>query len=359
MPKNKGIALVPILIVVALIATLTAGYFFIQNQKFQLSSGVQFATSVTSPTPAPTIKDETANWKTCTSGQYSFSIKYPPPWDTTNCLVINSEKLPDSPRTHGFPGAIIISVEPTSKPKDYIGDGFPADGYKKSEIKIDGVTALKAISLSNSNSEGSYNTFITFAREPYRYHVDIPNKDSAGNHDEVYDQILSTFKFTSRESDITRIVFGNGSGVELQLANNEGEFALKKINNDTFTLSSPPIVSYGISYYKSLPETITKNSFMDSDGNEAATGCYFDKNNTVTIHNLNFNQQICYYNPININTKSGKYDPKTSSPIATSCVYTYTNNEGYIVFKPVGPTPVGTDACDFLSKLKSLNVNSI
>ena len=80
MPKNKGIALVPILIVVALVATLSAtGFFLWQNQ--QLSSRTGQITSLPALTATPTpfvVQDEVSNWKTLVFLKYNFTMKIPP-----------------------------------------------------------------------------------------------------------------------------------------------------------------------------------------------------------------------------------------------------------------------------------------
>ena len=80
MLNQKGNILVPLLATVALISLVAAGYFFWQNQQLQNQPIVQYSNPISTPTPAPTIQSETANWKTFNNSEFNFTFKYPPSW---------------------------------------------------------------------------------------------------------------------------------------------------------------------------------------------------------------------------------------------------------------------------------------
>lgn len=49
--------------------------------KYQSNIHQEELTRIVSPTPQPVLTDETANWKTYTNTDYSFSFQYPPSWN--------------------------------------------------------------------------------------------------------------------------------------------------------------------------------------------------------------------------------------------------------------------------------------
>ncbi|MDO8515089.1 MAG: PsbP-related protein, partial [bacterium] len=68
MSSQKGNILIIIPSLIAIIALVTAGYFFFQTQQLQKPKTETF------------IKDETANWKTYKNSRFVISFDYPNTW---------------------------------------------------------------------------------------------------------------------------------------------------------------------------------------------------------------------------------------------------------------------------------------
>lgn len=83
MTARKGNIFIPLLTLVALITTLTAGFLFWQNQAIEF-----YKPQVTAPpisvTPTPTPRSETDNWNEMVFSYYDFSLKFPKNWEVSN-----------------------------------------------------------------------------------------------------------------------------------------------------------------------------------------------------------------------------------------------------------------------------------
>jgi len=171
-------------------------------------------TTTTTKTATPSAqKDETAGWKVYSDTDARFSIKYPDNWYYNDFKKYTRDNCKKEP---GIVGGIVLSS--TEKDlKCVIGVRGPtgkvlADfevqvldeewgdievltqmGGKAEMITIDGVGAAKYI--TSVGEPGCACTRIYFDKSGRGYYVEFVNKDSKGNHDSVYDNILSTFRF--------------------------------------------------------------------------------------------------------------------------------------------------------------------
>ncbi|MEK7517528.1 MAG: hypothetical protein AAB583_03180 [Patescibacteria group bacterium] len=156
-----------------------------------------------SPTPAI---DETASWKTFTNTKYQYSIKYPSDWEITSPFT---EKTPEAVRFAKLIAKegdaafdIIVEANPLKKPatKEWYLDwatkipaGIDTSKYVFETMDFHGHQAVKV-----NNAE------LLFAKDIYMFrirpNVSIydPDRGFADFAKKVFDQILSTFKFTDR-----------------------------------------------------------------------------------------------------------------------------------------------------------------
>ncbi len=145
-----------------------------------------------SPTPTVTKTvtprpDETANWKTYTNQTLGFSIKYPQDWRTAQC------------------GTNCVGLGPQSKPEDVVM-AINILQYPMPEAKVylpvlsinNGITEEKSVTIGDiqwtrvtvqQNESGT--KFYEYLKEKSGKTIDIGGDGSA-----IFNQILSTFKFT-------------------------------------------------------------------------------------------------------------------------------------------------------------------
>lgn len=155
-------------------------------------------TSTTStPSPTPTI-DPVANWKTYTSEKYNFSFKYPSSWDyqkvsskTQNTIDYLQITLAKSeyfnPIPKGNPLILISITETTDKNKLSV--------YQNTEIiktiVIGGITAEER-KHKTPTVDSKYITFFN-NNAAYEFESRVHSQDP--EHQNIFDQILSTFQF--------------------------------------------------------------------------------------------------------------------------------------------------------------------
>lgn len=155
------------------------------------------------PTPGarhePNGSVETANWKTYTSGNHRFSIKYPPTWLYREVVdpALGVDEVWFSTQALGFPpgqtGArapVVLKITTVDPSSDWSPEYF--DQYESIPYKFP--SDLTAKKVSGTNKESRTRETAVIVSIDGRYILALPNEtsDSLTN----FDQILSTFKFT-------------------------------------------------------------------------------------------------------------------------------------------------------------------
>ncbi len=200
---QKGFA--PILIIL-LIALAVGGYSIYSNYLNNQTKPTPQPTTHSTPQPSPSPADEIANWKTYTNTKYGFSLKYPPTYillDSgvgTPCIVSSQDKLNNS-----LSQGICINVSLADIYTNYeqasmlLIQNYEKDNTGKiPQHKIeepDKITIIKGpYSFPEAKLENVYErtTYWKYKGGAVTAGYHNVNKNEA----DIYDQILSTFKFT-------------------------------------------------------------------------------------------------------------------------------------------------------------------
>ena len=185
---QKGNIVIPLLATVALIAVLSAAFFFWQTQQSQTQPTVQYS-SVT-PTPVPTTQNEIANWKTYSDDYYSF--KYPPNWQAAqkcdSCVGQVDITNPTKTVTIGISpeqaiyGGITPPAETDSLTINVAGETYKVTEYENSYVDF-------TVQANGSEHHILFGTGYPAGQDNKK---SLPDYKSAKNTIIV---ILSTFKF--------------------------------------------------------------------------------------------------------------------------------------------------------------------
>jgi hypothetical protein len=204
-----------LMIVIHLIAVAVIGYFIYQNMqlKKQISQPQSTPIASVTPTALPTT-DPTANWKTYNSPENTFSFKYP---SSLQLKVFDSNSLiltvNDGPNKSYHEFRVNQYSVPNGKTLyQFIYEGGVGDNYGKSYLDGNKVSlTFKDVSQGSlykiwepsewPSGNGTLikfiqnnNLLIWFSLEPYNPGgTPIPYESE---NVAIYNQILSTFKFT-------------------------------------------------------------------------------------------------------------------------------------------------------------------
>ncbi len=229
-PKSNKKSLILVGVAVLLVAGVVGGGYFLwsrsQNQTIQ-----------SSPTPsAESTLDSTADWKTYTDDKRGFLLKYPTDFIISECkngfhLFELSSKFKSSEFCETPPiGAISLDYS-----KSQLTTGFEkSEEYKVTEtsITIDGIKAQKQVVEKLKDAPGpDYAVYVLFSNKDYFYNITLRDQYA----EDIYNQILSTFKFVDESPSTTTQV----KGASL----NEIKYTLPetwtgKISKDTLLLSA-------------------------------------------------------------------------------------------------------------------------
>jgi len=157
----------------------------------EIKKGTPSAKTATQSATPPTKKDETANWKTFTSKNFNYTIKYPANWSRT---IDSGEYKPNMPNKGTYesvglnidlnasdragPGIVIMANSAT----DWCGGPNPPY-CKSTEINLAGKNATESTYLKSKNRVIDINS------ENIVIFVYVENDE------DLVDKVLSTFKF--------------------------------------------------------------------------------------------------------------------------------------------------------------------
>lgn len=201
-------------IYVAIAAVIYGGIYFFLSQ--QANKGLNPYSSAPTKSVQPTqVQDEMANWKTYTNTNYNFSIKYPQE------SIIESNNAGEEEGTDGLQislpiskGSNTISTEKIfitfitiyrKNQQEYDSDledaiaqpGRYMTNFKiesRSKVNVEGANADRVITYSDEQGR-RVAVYLVHENKEYYFWGSLKN-DSTGSFLQMFDQILSTFKFT-------------------------------------------------------------------------------------------------------------------------------------------------------------------
>lgn len=206
--RQKGFA--PILIIFLVLIAIGGAYYFGTKRGNVFPTPTQTPTSITTSTPTqitPTVKptaDPTANWKTYANSSYSYQIKYPSDWS-----VIREDKdkpafktivqLTPNNSTNNLPSVVVV-IEQNTFDTVYNGLKEISERYKGTfkQFTVNNlITNANKAEFITGAGDSDYNIQVIFEKNKLAYNIEfLSNNPPDPNEIKLFDQILSTFKFT-------------------------------------------------------------------------------------------------------------------------------------------------------------------
>ncbi len=197
--RQKGFA--PILILIIIVLVAGGAYYFgtlkikpkpqvIPTTVPSVKPAINLETSV--PVTQTTIKpttDPTANWKTFNHSTGNYQFKYPPEWSAVIDQNATADTLfgPNASSKSGLGGIEVREIE--TDPKDF-NTLTESRIISQTKANVNGITGYKT-SYSNVLN-GTNFVFKNTDGLIYNIYINSSNVDDL----KIFDQILSTFKFT-------------------------------------------------------------------------------------------------------------------------------------------------------------------
>lgn len=225
MNKEKGQALILIVVAILVLVAIAAGvyYFGKQNSSQPRNTPIVSESQKPSTPSSTTTKDEFSDWKTYTNKKYGYSVRYPADW-----LMTEGESTAvDIPKIHSFsltktdktqnqvdlPGdfkddakyVISIRVSPNSSnytAQEYILQNVSPESqeeFKKElqDIIVGGGKGVKLLQAAAPASGLATTIYISHANKIYEFSYGaMAHQETHTKFMNIFDQILSTFKFT-------------------------------------------------------------------------------------------------------------------------------------------------------------------
>lgn len=149
----------------------------------------------------------TEDWKTYSNQELGFSIKYPGNWfvydnqiepckgNIPGYLFVNQIKITECIFADVPPADLIVYVQKIPEDPNYgpLPKSNEYDTYKSYDIA--GEKGVINIRTEKSEGPRRMETSVYVNHKEPQYRLSYPNKDYLGSHDQIYNQILSTFKF--------------------------------------------------------------------------------------------------------------------------------------------------------------------
>ena len=206
--KNKAFSSILIILIVTFVVGLLTIFYFLGNQ----NSGIEL-TNVLNPPSTPTStsdQDETADWQTYRDEEYGIEFKYPLDWsvgqspNSKESLLIAPESIIKGLNEIEWATGGSITLGMTIN-KDVERPEIKSDEYsqliKEDIIFVDNratteYTTLQTIDLPGV-LEGSVIVSVVIQSGEVFYKIDFLDNQ----YRELFNQILSTFKFIKEETD--------------------------------------------------------------------------------------------------------------------------------------------------------------
>ncbi|MFH0863506.1 MAG: PsbP-related protein [Candidatus Gottesmanbacteria bacterium] len=192
---NTEKKLINLLVLLAIIIIIGVAGYILGVKTQSTITPIPTPLVIVQPTPTP---DPTANWKTYINTEDNYSLLYPPDWtlDTTTLEII--------PPTEGLggEGRIFINVNASDGSLEQFMEATnPSTGTKNSQV----YTLVKQIQINGVNGIltkggccgfGGQHVFVQHNNKTYHLTLKGPVDNPKSDYQTVFDQILSTFKFT-------------------------------------------------------------------------------------------------------------------------------------------------------------------
>lgn len=156
----------------------------------------QFLTSIkfTPPAGGQNQTTDTSNWKTYKTSDFSF--QYPPDWELSPASNQTSVTL-FSPNNKTTEFKDNISILKRDNPKnlsieEFVSNPMPATTYHFKTITIDGLEGKQALDVPSSNGYIDY-----YSKKGSAIYEIVLHSDSYQSYQNLFNQIVSTFKFTN------------------------------------------------------------------------------------------------------------------------------------------------------------------
>jgi len=197
--------LLPSLIALIIVAFSIAGYFAYQNfqlKKEQPNIG-QTSPTPTADTPSPTT-DKTASWKTLTSGQFGFTLKYPNDWVYYKNGNNDTLKLPYV-RNLSSQNETLVKTNGCAIHFGFGGGSGPSNDIQSQTVSVGTLNYTKK--TWSINNKPAFASYLYDGASPATKKFEllfawISEKDPDLCQIEI-DQILSTFKFSEQAEPTT------------------------------------------------------------------------------------------------------------------------------------------------------------
>jgi hypothetical protein len=286
--KQKSFLFISLTILV-LILLGTTGFFAYQNYQLKqqiaekmalldVKSGKIDQMEIADPT---STADPTADWKIYTNDKYGFTFKYPNDWEyqenyskTQNTIDYLQITLAKSeyfnPIPKGNPLIMLSLIETTDQNKLSI--------YQNTEI-------VKTIVIGEITAEERKHMtptvdskYVTFINNDISYEIESQMHTQSIEHQEVFDQILSTFKFTdySNQNENDRVIGrinkayynNNIPYIDVDLIewiNDDSAPNGFRIENESPLVKSFEVLSTAPIYLIDFTDAVMSNSLVDFD----------------------------------------------------------------------------------------------
>jgi len=222
MKPARGFAPILIVLIVLSSVLLVAGGLFAYQRNLKINSELTplpvpaylNQASTDDSSPEASAKDETANWKTYTNTEFGYEIKYPVKWFIQgpyggqagyDCTLVTSgvATIIELSRTElNDCGFVAEQLPPSEAEITILANKVPyEDIYNilgpSERVTINQIPFAKYKFTESSELPNVQATRLYTNKNGMGYLIFIKQSDKLGSYEPLYDQILSTFKFTN------------------------------------------------------------------------------------------------------------------------------------------------------------------
>jgi len=217
--QNKSLKLIIGLLVIVMLVVLSGmGYMYFQMQSLKKTDNPPYA-KLTVNTPQPAQKTQTdesvpSDWKTYENIEYNFEFKYPKEYvylsetsDRSSVYIATSEGTGEG---KGSPAGLNVSkdmwISASVTQTDKAGLSYWNNEIQnKHNIKLSGIDAYKRYVTAKPNAEAAYGYYVDLIKDGKIFRISYLaiNEElvNSAESEDIFDQILTTFRFTDENSE--------------------------------------------------------------------------------------------------------------------------------------------------------------